>query len=175
MNITRSLASALAALVCCAPTSEAMEPDFAPPTIFFVGEPFNTPGPPPAEWQAVLGSWSVAGGTYNSDLAGTALSTIVEYRSLSVDPPGTTVPFNNYRVHARMQNQSTAAGSRVGLVYQYQDPANYYEAIFSATGTASVRRIVNGGSCLSPLRRTRAVHRAPGSTLTWRGMRGRRP
>ena len=145
MNIARPLAALLAALFCCVPTSEAIEPDFAPPTIFFVGEPFNTPGPPPREWQAVLGTWSVAGGTYNSLIAGTALTTIFEYRSLSVGEPSSTLGFNNYRVHARMQNQSTDASSFVGLVYQYQNPANYYEAIFSPTGTALVRRIVNGG------------------------------
>jgi|SoiMethySBSTD1v2_1073268.scaffolds.fasta_scaffold01409_23 hypothetical protein len=147
MNITRSLASVLAALFCCAPTSEAMNPDFQPPTIFFVGEPFNTPGPPPGEWQAVLGTWSVAGGTYNnnSGVAGTALTRIFEYPSLCVCEPATSVFFDNYRVHARMLNQRTGASSLVGLVYQYQDPANYYEAIFSPTGTASVRRMVNGG------------------------------
>jgi hypothetical protein len=153
MNITRSLASVLAALFCCAPTSEAMNPDFQPPTIFFVGEPFNTPGPPPGEWQAVLGTWSVAGGTYNnnSGVAGTALTRIFEYPSLCVCEPATSVFFDNYRVHARMLNQRTGASSLVGLVYQYQDPANYYEAIFSPTGTASVRRMVNGAgraSCL---------------------------
>lgn len=144
MSISRPLAALLVALLCYAPASEAIIPDFRPPTISFVSEPFNTPGPPPAEWQAVLGAWSVAGGTYNSAVANTALTTIFEYRSLSVGPPDSTLRFNNYRVHARMLNQSTGASSLVGLVYQYQDPANYYEAVFSATGTASVRRMVNG-------------------------------
>lgn len=144
MNTSRPLAALLAALFCYAPASEAIIPDFQPPTIFFVSEPFNAPGPPPAAWQAVLGTWSVAGGTYNSAVANTALTTIFEYRSLAVGPPDMTLRFNNYRVHARMLNQSAGASSLVGLVYQYQDPANYYEAVFSPTGTASVRRIVNG-------------------------------
>jgi hypothetical protein len=145
MNISRPLAALLAATLCSASTSEAMIPDFGPPTIFFLSEPFNTPGPPPADWQAVLGTWSVAGGTYNSAVANTALTTIFEYPSLSVaQPPDPNLRFNNYRVHARMMNQSADAGSVVGLVYQYQDSANYYEAIFSPTGTASVRRMVNG-------------------------------
>ena len=145
MNIARQLAALLAALFCFAPTSKAIQPDYQPPTIFFVSEPFNTPGPPPSGWQSVLQTWSVAGGTYSSPVGGTTLTTIFEYPALGPgDEPPTSVPFDHYRVHARMLNQSTAAGELVGLVYQYQNPANYYEAVFSPTGIAYVRRIVNG-------------------------------
>jgi hypothetical protein len=66
------------------------------------------------------------------------------------------VPFGDYRLSAGMLNQS-GGGSTVGLVYGYQDAANYREVIFSASGTASLRLVVNGVAT------TVASSRYPGS------------
>jgi hypothetical protein len=54
MNISRSLAALLAATLCYAPTSEAIIPDFGPPTIFFLSAQL------PAGQPGVVTHWSLA-------------------------------------------------------------------------------------------------------------------
>ena len=43
-----------------------------------------------------------------------------------------------------MLNQRSGSSTRVGIVYQYQDPGNFYEASFSPTGSVFVRDVTNG-------------------------------
>jgi hypothetical protein len=113
--------------------------DQDPPTAGIVSEDFV---PLINHWEPASGTWSIGAGTYNSTAAGRAdIATIVEYRRLDpAAPPSSVNPFDQFTVSARMRNKGTTAQHLVGLVYQYQDPADYYEATLSATGIVSLRR-----------------------------------
>ena len=139
-----------------APRAGAINPPYVlAPTWFYLSESLGDD--PRASWQTVLGTWSVAGGTYNSSaVLSTALTTIYDYPDWWFSGPVTAVPFGDYRLTASMLNQS-GGSSTVGLVYGYQDAANYREVIFSASGTASLRLVVNGVAT------TVASSRYPGS------------
>ncbi len=138
-----------------APRAGAINPPYVAPTWFYLSDSFGDD--PRASWQTVLGTWSVAGGTYNSSaVLSTALTTIYDYPDWWFSGPVTAVPFGDYRLTASMLNQS-GGSSTVGLVYGYQDAANYREVIFSASGTASLRLVVNGVAT------TVASSRYPGS------------
>lgn len=117
--------------------------DQTPPTAFIVQEDFV---PLRSQWQPASGSWSISAGTYNSTAAGSAdIATIVEYRG--IDPAATPSPeisFDQFSFRANLRNKGTGAQHLVGVVYQYQNPANYYEAVLSATGTVSLRRVRDG-------------------------------
>ena len=43
-----------------------------------------------------------------------------------------------------MLNQRSGSSTRVGIVYLYQDPRNFYEVSFSPTGSVFVREVSNG-------------------------------
>ena len=138
-----------------APRASAIEPPYVPPTWYYLSDLFGDD--PYPYWQTMLGTWSVAGGTYNSSaVLSTALTTIYDYPDWWFSGPVTAVPFGDYRLTASMLNQS-GGSSTVGLVYGYQDAANYREVIFSASGTASLRLVVNGVAT------TVASSRYPGS------------
>lgn len=126
-----------------APLANAIHPPYSPPTWFYHGDSFGD-DEEHASWQTVLGTWSIAGGTYNCTAAvSTALTTIFDYPDWWFAGPVTTVVFSDYRLNARLLNQSGGA-STVGIVYHYQDAANYREVVFSASGTASLRSVVDG-------------------------------
>jgi hypothetical protein len=98
-----------------------------------------------AQWQPITGVWSAIGGTYDSTTAeSSSLTTIFAYPNPAGGADLPAIPFDRYRLRARMRNPGAGAGSLVGVVYQYQNAANYYEAVFSPAGTASLRRVANG-------------------------------
>jgi 3-keto-disaccharide hydrolase len=133
----------LLVLLSHAPIAGAFNPPYTAPTWYYAFDDFEGIFSPPPAWQTVLGTWSVAGGTYNSTAAvSTAVTTIFDYPDYWYGGPVDNLLFGDYRLYARMLNQS-AAGSTVGLVYGYKDPANYREAVFSAN-TASLRVVVDG-------------------------------
>ena len=117
--------------------------DQTPPTAFIVQEDFV---PLRNQWQPASGSWSISAGTYNSTAAGSAdIATIVEYRGIDpAAPPSPEISFDQFSFRANLRNKGTGAQHLVGVVYRYQNSANYYEAVLSATGTASLRRVRNG-------------------------------
>src|SRR5678815_1045636 len=117
--------------------------DQPPPTAFIVQEDFV---PLRNQWQPASGSWSISAGTYNSTAAGSAdIATIVEYRGIDpAAPPSPEISFDQFSFRANLRNKGTGAQHLVGVVYRYQNSANYYEAVLSATGTASLRRVRNG-------------------------------
>jgi hypothetical protein len=43
-----------------------------------------------------------------------------------------------------MLNQRSGSSTRVGIVYQYRDPGNFYEVLFSPTGSVLLRDVSNG-------------------------------
>jgi hypothetical protein len=117
--------------------------DLQPPTATIVSEDFV---PLRNDWMPASGNWSISAGTYNS-LAGSNsdIATIAEYRQLApAAEPTPTVNFDHYSVSARVRTKGTTALKLAGLVYQYQDPSDYLEAVVSATGVVSIRRTFLG-------------------------------
>lgn len=143
----RALIAALPALLLLAyaPAASAFNPPYNAPTWYYLDDSFTAGDPSAPPWQIVLGTWVMENGTYDSTVAAsTAITTITDYPDWWFSGPVVVVPFGEYRVYASMLNQSAGAGSTVGLVYHYQDAANYREAVFSATGTADLRFVVDG-------------------------------
>ena len=127
--------------------AHAMEPPFTPPTAVYHDQDFEGVHGIPPTWQVALGTWQADGQTYNSTTAAsTALTTIFEYPLLESDGTfSTTDHFDpHFTLKARLRNQGSSAGSLVGLVYGYVDPANYNEVVFSPTGVAYLRRVLDG-------------------------------
>ena len=93
----------------------------------------------------VSGAWVTSGGTFNSTSTATAIATIDFYEPEEIDYPEDTELFaDKFWYRARMLNQSSGSTTRVGIIYLYQDPSNYYEASFSPTGSVFVREMTNG-------------------------------
>jgi hypothetical protein len=114
-----------------------------PPTAFIVTEQ-DPPGP---DWQVVSGIWSPVEGTFRSSGGGAAdISTIVSYQNVRTAGERTTnLPYPQFTYRVRMFNEQASPSSELGVVYQYQDPANYYEVAFSTPGgVLSLRRVING-------------------------------
>jgi hypothetical protein len=114
----------------------------SPPLAIFIDDNFE---PMSANWQPAAGAWSVQNGHYVDTAAGDDIATIATYE----DPyypsePYEYVPYGGYVLTATMRNPGSSDAQRVGLVYQYQDAANYYEALVSAKGTVSLERVVAG-------------------------------
>ena len=91
------------------------------------------------------GSWIASGGTFNSTSTATAIATIDFYTPETVwQPDDTAINASKFWYRARMLNQRGGSSTRVGIVYHYQDAANFYEASFSPTGSVFVRQVING-------------------------------
>lgn len=93
----------------------------------------------------VSGAWVTSGGTFNSTSTTTAIATIDSYEPES--PFAESLPevaARKFWYRARMLNQRSAATTRVGIVYHYQDPGNFYEVSFSPAGSLFVRNVSNG-------------------------------
>jgi hypothetical protein len=117
--------------------------DHFPPTAFLVTEQ-DPPGP---DWQVVSGIWSPVKGTFRSTGGGAAdISTIVSYQHIrSGADPTTNLPYEQFTYRVRMFNEQASPSSELGVVFQYQDPVNYYEVAFSTPGgVLSLRRVING-------------------------------
>jgi hypothetical protein len=119
-----------------------------PPTAVYVSEQFGTADSAPFDpqpWESVGGSWKAAAGTYDNTLpAATAVSTIFEYKNLDPVGESTDAVPSTCTYGSRMLNRGVAATQLIGVVYNYHDVANYYEAVFSPTGTMLVRRVLAG-------------------------------
>ena len=128
----------------------AMDSGYVPPIAIHYHTDFHeTQQVIPQHWEALGGNWSVSNGTYNSIVAApTAISSIFQY---SVNPFATPEPnLDDFRFgfifRARMLNEQAGSNHHVGVVYNYRDPANYYEALFSPTGTVYLNRVIDGES-----------------------------
>jgi uncharacterized membrane protein len=94
-----------------------------------------------SRWIVNAGSWSISGGRFVDGRTGPAdIATVEHY-----DPDTIQWPTMNddyaIDVYARVQN---TGGSSVGVVYDFQDLANYHEVSFSATGVATMRSVIDG-------------------------------
>jgi hypothetical protein len=102
--------------------------------------PFSTPG-------VVSGNWLTSGGTFNSTSTATAIATIDSYIPETVFHESLReIAVGRFWYRARMLNQRSGSSTRVGIVYQYQGPGNFYEASFSPAGSVLVRNVSNGAS-----------------------------
>ena len=102
-------------------------------------QPFST-------LSVVSGTWAPSDGTFNSTSTTTrAIATLDSYFPESDSfPKPTQIVAGRFWYRARMLNQHSGSSTRVGVVYQYQDPGNFYEASFSPTGSVFVREVSNG-------------------------------
>ena len=93
----------------------------------------------------VSGAWVASGGTFNSTATTRAIATIDSYIPQTVfHETLTEINAGKFFYRAAMLNQSSGGSTRVGIVYQYQDPGNFYEASLSPTGSVFVREVTNG-------------------------------
>ncbi len=91
------------------------------------------------------GTWVTSGGTFNSTSTTTAIATIDSYIPQTVFHESLReIAAGKFWYRARMLNQRSGSSTRVGIVYQYQDPGNFYEVSFSPTGSVFVRDVSNG-------------------------------
>jgi hypothetical protein len=94
---------------------------------------------------AVSGTWVGSGGTFNSTSATTAIATIPSYEPRTAfEDDLKEISTGQFWFRARMLNQRSGSSTRVGIVYQYQDPDNFYEVSFSPGGSVFVRDVSNG-------------------------------
>lgn len=138
----RSLSSLLLLWVFSAQISYASPPLERPTTQvqFYAFAANGTQG----EWQINDGRWSVDAQAYRTTIAPKSISTLIAHYATPYDTPTAVERLDNYIFGARMLNPSAAASSMVGLVYNYQDAKNYYEAVLTPTRVAQIRRVVNG-------------------------------
>lgn len=141
-NLALPILAVLAATV-----ATAADSGFVPPTSIFLHTDFDEPSAPPSiphPWEIHAGSWTAAGGTYNSTSpTPTAITTIFEYVPNPNGPPNTGVSAP-YVYRARMLNQRDGATNLVGIVYDYVDENNYSEAVFSPNNQVTLRRVSSG-------------------------------
>jgi hypothetical protein len=100
---------------------------------------FTFDNPPPQSW-IVSGAWNTNGGTLNATSAGS--SDIVDFDCRGDRIGDDAGSYQRY--HARLLNEYGNSGNLVGLVYNYQDPSNYFEVVFSSTGIAQLNKIIQG-------------------------------
>lgn len=126
----------------------AIEFPGTPPTFTIYSQDFQGVHGIPPSWQVALGTWQADGQTYNSTAAAnTAITTIFEYPFPTSDGGSTIhdqVPVDRFTFTATLRNQQGGASTRIGLVYSYVDPSNYWEVAFSPGGIAYVRRMFQG-------------------------------
>jgi hypothetical protein len=129
---------ALVAGACVALGTAALAADI-PPTAYDFVEDFRSPERTAATWQPLSGAWTPGDGIYFGTPFGRTALTIV--RSLAVEEP--------YAVRTRMlmHGHGDAPGNLAGVVFQFDDPLNYYEVVLepSTTGAAARLRQVRNG------------------------------
>jgi hypothetical protein len=99
----------------------------------------------PGDWDIATSTWAADAQTFNvTTAAAQSISVINRYRSDPYSEDFTFEVNDNYVYRVRLMNPSSGAETRVGFVYNFQDPANYYELVFSPAGIAQVRRVIAG-------------------------------
>lgn len=105
----------------------------------------------PSGWSNIGGNWAVDAGTYRN-AANTALTASIN----------TSVSLGSaYDLYSTLYTQWSGTGNTLGLVFNYQDAANFDEVRFNAAGTATLNRIRNGA------RSTLRTAQYAGGARTW--------
>src|SRR6185503_9410549 len=136
--MTRSAAAIrLGFLAALLPTfALAQDSGFVPPTAVFFHDDFASASSIPEHWQIDAGNWAAANGIYNAKGGTpTARTTITEYLNplRPEQSPQTLLP--PYDLRARVRIPSGGGGQFAGVVFDYEDAANFLEAVFSPVGT----------------------------------------
>lgn len=127
----------------------AQVPQFVPPTAVIFFDDFASSASLPANWQIDAGDWLAANGSYNSqDASPTARTTITEYvNPIRPNHPPDTI-LGPYTLRARVQIPSGGQRQLAGVVFDYEDEANFREAVFSSGGTWELRKVRFGMSTI---------------------------
>jgi hypothetical protein len=138
----RFIARALAACASIAAIAPLSSTASAEPLAVLIEEDFSDPANIAERWQVTAGGWSAARGTYDSTVRPTSIATIRQYPVIEPGaPPLPRLLYDVFDFRARMRNPGAGAGQWVGVVYNMQDSQDYFEAVFSPTGVAAIRRV----------------------------------
>lgn len=133
----------IGALVANSPAALAQE--FRPPTNVFLRTDFDAGSttPIPQSWQVDDGQWAASAGTYNvTSVAPRSISTLFEY---PIDPAAPQSELSGpFTYRARISHPGGSAGKLAGVVYNFVNLSNYYEAAFSPNGTVQLRAVRSG-------------------------------
>lgn len=94
------------------------------------------------DWQISAGTWQITNNRFVSSAGGAAdIATVPVYDPGNFDFPTMD---NDFALDVYAAIQSGTAQARVGAVYNFADPGNYYEVTITATGNAQLRSVVGG-------------------------------
>ena len=122
---------------------------YSPPSVTLLQQSFaeDAEGSVPAPWEPHTGHWVVDENLFENRLSHpSAIATMSSYQDRNCIAPPDEFGFDEDRFtyRLRMRNERSQANALVGVVYHYQDAFNYYEAVLSPTGIASLRVVRNG-------------------------------
>jgi hypothetical protein len=88
----------------------------------------------PPRWVNQGGAWSAVSGAY-ANAANVSFTSSV-YDGLALR--------DNFSLAAQLTSQWPGSGNTLGLVFNYEDSANFYEVRFNPLGTATLNKVTNG-------------------------------
>lgn len=146
-ELGRALAWMMGAAVALGTAARAAD---TPPTAYDLREDFTPPELVPMTWQPLIGNWSAAGGTYNSTAPAQTALTVIDQLPIDADHPNprSSVLQGPYTIRVLIHRSPGEPSETVGIVYQMDDPQNYYEVVMepaqAGVGIMHVRQVRNG-------------------------------
>jgi hypothetical protein len=108
------------------PSGPSYQSDFGGPEIF-------------SDWAITSGVWEVRNGVLRQSAPGASrIATVPSYTSGIFPDMG-----HNYFMDLYVSIRSTGADARAGVVFDFADPGNFHEALFSASGAVQLRTRLN--------------------------------
>jgi hypothetical protein len=93
-----------------------------------------------SDWAITSGVWEVREGVLQQSAIGASrIATVPDYSFDQFPDIG-----HNFTMDVYASIRSTSADARAGVVFNFADPGNYYEARFSASGVVQLRTRLNG-------------------------------
>jgi hypothetical protein len=93
-----------------------------------------------SDWAITSGVWEVRDGVLQqSAVAASRIATVPNYLFGQFPDIG-----HNFSMDVYASIRSTGADARAGVVFNFADPGNYYEALFSASGAVQLTTRLNG-------------------------------
>jgi hypothetical protein len=89
-------------------------------------------------WTPISGNWSVVNGVYRDSAVQETNISLLPAKAYTDTQDATVV------LSAELYNPYSGRGNLVGFVFGYRDIRNYAEVVFAPTGTAAVRKVVDG-------------------------------
>src|SRR5688572_24712509 len=92
-----------------------------------------------SDWAITSGVWEVRDGVLRQSAVGASrIATVSDYSFGNFPDIG-----HNYFMDVYVSIRSTGANARAGVVFDFADPGNYHEALFSASGAVQLRTRLN--------------------------------